>query len=73
MFLNSSNSRTPRRIIVYETGAPHEGHPWVEEEAHCDHCGNEWVAVHPCIEYLQCMICRKLSPSIADISTLAED
>lgn len=58
------------KVIVYETGAPHEGVPWCTEEALCDHCGNTWTAIHPCLEYLQCLVCRKLSPSIADLTLL---
>lgn len=49
----------------------HKG-PRGSEHALCDYCSYEWIAVHPCSEYLQCPICQKLSPSIVDLDAYRE-
>ncbi len=37
--------------------------PWITEEAECDWCGKEWVAVHLCAMKLECPLCHQFTPS----------
>jgi hypothetical protein len=30
---------------------------WMATPVICQHCGKDWVAVHPCCEWLQCEEC----------------
>jgi len=59
-------------MTIIVTDNPEYKGPWGTEHALCDHCAHEWIAVHPCAEYLQCPICKKLSPSIVDLASHQE-
>lgn len=37
--------------------------PWVAEEVGCEHCGREWVSVHPCALRLECPSCYRMTRS----------
>lgn len=37
--------------------------PWCTDQMGCDHCGHEWVDVHPCLENLECPRCGGLTLS----------
>lgn len=41
-----------------------EDGPWITEEAVCEWCDKEWVAVHPCAMKLECPNCHQLTPSL---------
>lgn len=35
--------------------------PWITEEMFCGNCGNEWVAVHPACERVECSHCGHMA------------
>lgn len=73
--MNRALVRWAKKALKFFFGKPLpavDDGPWAAEEVDCDHCGHYWVAVHPCAEYLQCPICQKLTPSIADVAGYLE-